>query len=98
MTGPPTYVARMSDERIPKLHVALFGWLPQPRPRCGPRRRWRDVIRRDLRDIEVGDDEWFEEATLSRAGWREICREGVERHSEVSRLQAPAAAREVVSM
>ena len=88
------HLARMSEERIPK--SALFGWLPQPRPRCGPRRRWRDVIRRDLRDIEVGEDEWFEEATLSRAGWREICREGVERHSEVSRVQAPAAAREVV--
>ena len=89
------HLARMSEERIPK--SALFSWLPQPRPRCGPRRRWKDVIRRDLRDIEVGEDEWFEEATLSRAGWREICREGVERHSEVSRVQAPAAAREVCS-
>ena len=88
------HLAHMSEERIPK--SALFGWLPQPHPRCGPRRRWKDVIRRDLTDIEVGEDEWFEEATLSTAGWREICREGVERHSEVSRVQAPAAAREVV--
>ena len=27
------HLARMSEERIPK--SALFGWLPQPRPRCG---------------------------------------------------------------
>ena len=50
---------------------------------------------RHLRDIEVSEDEWFEKATLSRAGWREICREGVERHSEVSGVEVPAAAREV---
>ena len=31
------HLARMPSHRMPK--QTLFGWLPQPRPRCGPRRR-----------------------------------------------------------
>ena len=38
------HLSRIPDQRMPK--AALFGWLPQPRPRGGPRRRWRDVIKR----------------------------------------------------
>ena len=38
------HLARIPDQRMPK--AALFGWLPQLRPRGGPRRRWRDVIKR----------------------------------------------------
>ena len=44
--------------RIPK--SVLFGWLSQPRPQGGPRRRWRDVIRRDLKDVKISEDEWCE--------------------------------------
>ena len=64
------HLACMPCQRIPK--SVLFGWLPQKRPRCGPRRRWKDMIRKDLRDIEVKEDEWYEEATRSRAGWRDM--------------------------
>jgi hypothetical protein len=32
---------------------ALFRWMLQPRPRCGPRKRWSDMACRDLPDIEV---------------------------------------------
>ena len=67
----------MPSHRIPK--SALFGWLPQSYPRCGPRRRWRDMIRKDLKDIEIKEEEWYEEATRSRPGWRAICRLGMER-------------------
>ena len=74
------HLARMPEHRIPK--SALFGWLPQPRPRCGPRKRWRDVIRRDLKDIELDESEWYEEACRSRAGWRALCRMGLESHAE----------------
>ena len=62
-------VARMTTHRIPK--QVLFGRLPQPRP--GPRRRWRD-----LKAIGVTEDRWYEDATISRAGWRVICRESLE--------------------
>ena len=58
----------MPDHRIPK--QTLFGWLPESRPQGGPRRRWRDLIRRDLKTIEVEEELWYSEATTSRAGWR----------------------------
>ena len=58
------HVARMPDHRIPK--SVLFGWLPQAHPRCGPRRRWKDVVRRDLKDIDVEDSGWYSEARRSR--------------------------------
>ena len=45
------HVARMPDHRI--LKSVLFGWLPQARPRCGPRRRWKDVVHKDLNDIDA---------------------------------------------
>ena len=60
----------------PKL--ALFGQLAQPHLSCGPRRRWRDVIRKDLKKIEVDKSEWYEEACRSRPGLRVICRLGLE--------------------
>ena len=46
------HVARMPNHRLPK--TMLFGWLPQPRPRCGPRKRWRDVVRKNLKEVGFG--------------------------------------------
>ena len=73
------HLARMQDHRIPK--SVLFGWLSQPRPPGGPRRRWRDVVKADLQQIDV-KDEWYKIATTSRGEWRSRCREGVRRHRE----------------
>ena len=70
------HLARMPDYRLPKSTV--FSWLPQPRPRCGPRMRWRDVVRKDLKDIGVKEDDWYEEATRSRAGWKAMYHAGLE--------------------
>ena len=53
-------VARMTPYRIPK--STLFGRLPQTIPRCGLKKRWRDVIRRDFKDIEISEQEWYDEA------------------------------------
>ena len=89
------HLARMPEHRVPKL--TLFSWLPEPRPRCGPKRRWRDVVRRDLKDIGVSEEKWFDEAVRSRAGWRALCREGMNRCRESEKVRAPmAAARDVV--
>ena len=88
------HVARMQDHRLPK--SALFGWLPQPRPRCGPRKRWRDVVRKDLKDIEVEESEWYEEARKSRAGWRALYRAGLESCRETQGTQASVVVRDVV--
>ena len=60
------HVARMPDHRMPK--ISLFGWLPQTRPPGGPRKRWRDVIRRDLQAICIPEEEWYKTA-LSRERW-----------------------------
>ena len=62
------HLARMSTTRTPR--KCLFGWLPQPRPRGGPRKRWRYVVRSDLREREIDENEWMELATESRRGWR----------------------------
>ena len=53
------HLARMSNKRIPK--SALFGWLTQPRPRCGPKKRWRDAVSQDLKTISVGENNWYSE-------------------------------------
>ena len=70
------HLARMPDNRIPKR--CLFGWLPQARPRGGPRKRWRDVIRADLRTTKVSEDDWYELATTSRQEWRALYREALD--------------------
>ena len=62
------HVAHVPDHRIPK--SVLFGWLSQPRPQGGPRKRWRDVVRKDLKGVRVVEEELYEEARRSRAGWR----------------------------
>ena len=70
------HLARMPESRTPKR--CLFGWLPQPRPRGGPRRKWRDVIRADLQEIRVPEDDWYELAIRSRRGWCTACREALD--------------------
>ena len=73
------HLARMPDHRIPK--QTLFGWLPQPRLQGGPQRRWRDLIRRDLKAVGVPEEEWYV-AALSRASWHETYRQGLEHRDQ----------------
>ena len=61
------HLARMSDARLPKR--VLFGWLPKTRPACGPRRRWRDVVRHDLKLLDVPEKDWYD-AACHRSDWR----------------------------
>ena len=75
-----SHLARMPNHCIPK--QMLFGWLPQPRPRCGLRKRWRKVIHKDLKDIEVDEGEWYEEATTCRATWRATYCSGIAHHQQ----------------
>ena len=67
------HLARMPEHRTPQ--KCLFGWLQQERPRGGPRRRWTDVIRADLKDMQVPEAEWHESARTSRMAWRATYRE-----------------------
>ena len=88
------HVARMPNHRLPK--TMLFGWLPQPRPRCGPRKRWRDVVRKDLKEVGLEEDEWYREATRSRAGWRAMYQDGMELNRESRIVEALVAVRDVM--
>ena len=45
------HLARMEDSRLPK--SVLFTWFPANRPAHGPRRRWRDVVRDDLKALHL---------------------------------------------
>ena len=69
------HLARMPEEHTPKM--CLFSWLPQPRPRGGPRLRWRDLTGRDLSDLKVPEESWYNEAATSRPHWRSIYKEGL---------------------
>ena len=39
-------------------------------------------MKRNLEAVEVGEHEWFEEVTRSRAGWRALCQVGLEQCRE----------------
>ena len=54
----------MLDHTIPE--VILFDWLAKPCPRGDPRKRWRDVVRKDLKDIGVNEEHLYREVVSSR--------------------------------
>ena len=81
------HVVRMPDHRCPK--QVLFGWLPQTRPPGGPRTRWRDVIRQDLKAVGVPEEEWYE-AALSRMSWCETYTRGLEQCNQMQPHPAPS--------
>ena len=85
------HLALLENDRIPK--SILFGWLPHPCPRCGPRKRWRDVIRSELKEIEVRECEWYKMATTSRPAWRSAHKQGVEKLVQAQSQQAAAVER-----
>ena len=60
------HLARMHSCRIPKM--ALFSWLPQIRSGGGPRRRWRDLVKRDMKAAGISEAIWYDD-TLHRGQW-----------------------------
>ena len=67
------HVARMDDCRLPKR--LLFGWLPQRRPAHGTKQRWRDKVRKDLKQFGIEESSWSHDAQ-DRLYWRAVCKEG----------------------
>ena len=82
------HLARMPDKRTPK--ISLFSWLPEPRPKGGPLKRWKDMIRKDLKEMHIPEDTWYAKATTSRAEWRDTYRKARAdtTHREQHRRQA----------
>ena len=68
------HVARMDDFHLPKR--ILFGWLPQRRPAHGTKQRWRDKVRKDLKQFGIDESSWFHKAQ-DRLYWRAVCKEGL---------------------
>ena len=42
-------------------------------------------MRKDLEDIGLSEEKWFEEAVRSRAGWKALYRDGVDIATEKNR-------------
>ncbi len=76
----------------------LTVWMANSAPSTlySPRRRWRDVVTKDLKATDLGEDEWYEEACRSRPGWRATCRLGLESSSAEVQATAQALAKEVL--
>ena len=43
--------------------------IPQTHPRDGPQKRWRDVIRKDLKEIRMPEDKWYENVITFKVRW-----------------------------
>ena len=86
------HLARMPPERIPK--ITLFSWLPQNRPQGGPRRRWRDLVKKDLKATGLRERGWYEEA-LHRKKWYQIYNEGLLHHQHERRRENKMAAKNI---
>ena len=70
------HIARMDNSRLPKR--LLFGWLPQKRPAHGTKMRWRDRVRKDMKQFGLDERSWFQMAQ-DRDQWRAACKEGLEK-------------------
>ena len=68
------HVARMNDDHLAK--QILFGWLPQRRPAHGVKMRWRDKVRKDLKNVDIQEENWFAIAQ-ERGEWKAVCKEGL---------------------
>ena len=76
----------MEDYRIPKR--ILFGWLPQKHPPGGPRKRWRDVVKTDLKMVGVLDT-WYSSA-LHGNMWNRLYTDAIQRNRQLARSSLPS--------
>ena len=87
------HLARMPDHRLPK--ICLFGWLPQTRPCGGPRRRWRDVVKRDLKVVGMNVCNWYSEAQ-DRGKWRAAWNQSLIENQQANETRRSGAEKNVV--
>ena len=53
-------------------------------------------MKRNSKDIKVSEEEWYNEAVRSKAGWSTLCRNSLKRWRERMRARAPVAVRDVM--
>ena len=61
------HLARISNDHLPKM--CLFDWLHKTRASGGLRRRWRDVVWKDLKHLGISESDWYG-AAQNRVDWR----------------------------
>ena len=86
------HLARMLDHRIPK--KTLFSWLPQPCPHGGPRRRWRDLVKRDMKAAQIDESSWFE-VVLHKGKWHTAYSDGLNNYQQSQLQQRVSMPRDV---
>ena len=69
------HLGRMNDDGLPE--KLLFGELLKKRPFHGAKKRWRDVVMSNLRDLGV-DVDWYC-LCQNRKNWAELCDEQIVR-------------------
>ena len=82
----------MQDYRLPK--QCLFGWLPKTRPSRGPRRRWRDLVKKDLTAVKVGED-WYNVAQ-DRNKWSATWSQSLKEHQKEQQASGPIGEKTVL--
>ena len=74
------HVVRMDDGRIPK--DLLYGELVQgKRPTGRPQLRFKDVCKRDLKALNIDQNNW-EATALRRSAWRQTVQKGLSNFEE----------------
>ena len=73
------HLSRMPDYHF--LKICLFALLSHSRLFCGPRKRWKDLAKSDLKNVGISDGYWYRQ-TQERENWRSICSQNVELPSQ----------------
>ena len=81
------HLGRMDDCRLPK--KMLFGELRKRRAFHGPKRRWKDLVMKDLQAIGAKEN-WYQ-LCQDRKGWYDQCCEGVDEVASCRRKNVCAA-------
>ena len=63
------HLARLPNHRIPKM--CFFGCLSEKRPQGGPKKCWKDIIRKDLNNLNIPESRWYDLANKLRSAWRD---------------------------
>ena len=51
--------------------MCFFGWLLEKRPQGGPKKCWKDIIRKYLNDLNIPESCWYDLANKSRSAWKD---------------------------
>ena len=65
----------MPSYRIPK--EAMSSWLPQTHPHGGPRRKWQDLLKRDIKAAGIPEEARWYDVVLHWGQWYAAYKQGL---------------------